>query len=254
MAIIIAITNQKGGVGKTTTSINLAAALALLDKRVLLVDLDPQGNSTTGFGIRHDEVQEDIFNVLVDDVPLKDIIKETSAKNVMLAPSTVQLAAADIILEDRSAKESLLKEKIESITVDFDYVIIDCPPSLGLLNKMGLTAADGVVIPVQAQHYALEGVKLLFGTIQNVQRNYNPKLTIKGLLTTMFDSRTILSEDVHNLIISTFGDRAYKTVIPQNTRLAEAPMFGKSIFDYDKSSKGAIAYLELAKEVVKQDE
>ncbi len=250
MGKVIAITNQKGGVGKTTTSVNLAAALSIKGKKVLLIDLDPQGNASTGLGIDRDKVDHCMQSVLVDDVKLKDILLKGNSDNIYVAPATINLAGADILLMEKEQKEQILKEKIKPVKKQFDYIIIDCPPSLGLLNQSALTAADSVLIPVQAQHYALEGIKQLFSVIQIVQRLHNKKLNIEGILITMFDVRTNLSQEVKDVVDQTFKERAYKTTIPQNTKLAEAPIYGKSIFEYDASSKGAKAYLSLAEEVI----
>jgi chromosome partitioning protein len=250
MTRIIAVTNQKGGVGKTTTSVNLAAALGLNNKNVLLIDLDPQGNATSGLGIDKDAINECMQNVITDETKITDVIQRSKNDNVDVAPATINLAGADILLMDRDGKHNILKEKISGIKNNYDFIIIDCPPSLGILNQLALTAADSVLIPIQAQHYALEGIKQLFTTIQLVQRLYNKSLAIEGILLTMYDGRNNLSREVREIVVDNFKEKAYRTYIPQNIKLAEAPQFGKSIFQYDNSASGADAYRSLATEVI----
>lgn len=248
MGKIIAIFNQKGGVGKTTTSINLSAGLGKLDKKVLLVDLDPQGNSTSGLGIEKNNTHGIIYDVLADGLPIDEGIHETSAENVSLIPSNNQLAGLEIEFARSSNWETSLKDELEKIRDQYDYIFIDCPPSLGILSVTGLVASDSVIIPVQCEYYALEGVSQLFETIELVKGGYNPKLEIEGVVLSMFDGRTNLSIQVVEEVKSYFKGKVYVNIIPRNVRLAEAPSYGVSIMDYDLRSKGSEAYMELAKE------
>ncbi|OZS78991.1 sporulation initiation inhibitor Soj [Tetzosporium hominis] len=251
MGRIIAIANQKGGVGKTTTSVNLSACLAYLGKKVLLVDIDPQGNASSGVGVNKGEIDQCIYDVLIDDVPVKDIIVETKVENLHIVPATISLAGAEIELVSTISREVRLKRSLEEVSPYYDYVIIDCPPSLGLLTINSLTASDAIIIPVQCEFYALEGLSQLLSTIRLVQKHLNKNLTIDGVLLTMFDARTNLGIQVIEEVKKYFQDKVYKTIIPRNVRLSEAPSHGEPIIIYDPKSRGAEVYLELAKEVIK---
>ncbi|MGX7361758.1 ParA family protein [Aerococcus loyolae] len=254
MGKVIAIANQKGGVGKTTTAVNLAAALAYSDKQVLLVDSDAQGNATSGLGISKAEVERDIYDVLVNDVDMATTIQQSSRENLVLVPATIQLAGTEVELTNLPHREARMKQAIDGVKENYDYVIIDCPPSLGHLTINAFTAADAILIPVQSEYYALEGLSQLLNTIQLVQKHFNPHLKIEGVLMTMFDSRTNLANEVVEEVRKYFGDKVYNTLIPRNVRLSEAPSYGQSIIDYDMSSKGAQVYLQLAKEVLANDQ
>lgn len=244
---IIAITNQKGGVGKTTTAINLASYLTKLGQSVLVVDLDPQGNTTTGLGIDKSELKLDIYDALVDGIHPKDIIRPTAVKKLSVLPATSVLAAAEVDLVHHQSRELRLKQLLQELP--YDYVLIDCPPSLGLLTINGLAAATSVLVPVQAEFYALEGLGNLLGTIQMVQQSLNPQLELMGVLVTMHNGRTTLSQQVYEDLKTHFPNKVFDTIIPRNVRLAEAPSFGRPISHYDKWSKGAKSYRRLAEEV-----
>lgn len=254
MGRIIAVANQKGGVGKTTTTVNLAAALAYNDKKVLLIDSDAQGNATSGLGIPKAEVENDIYDVLVNDIPIREAIVESSRENLFVVPATIQLAGAEVELTGLPRREARLKVALQAIAEDYDYIFVDCPPSLGHLTINAFTAADAVLIPVQSEYYALEGLSQLLNTIQLVQKHFNPNLRIEGVLMTMFDVRTNLSNEVVEEVRKYFGEKVYQTLIPRNVRLSEAPSYGQSIIDYDIKSRGAEVYLELAKEVLANGE
>ncbi|XJZ27324.1 ParA family protein [Bacillota bacterium Lsc_1132] len=250
MSKVLAIANQKGGVGKTTTSVNLGACLAYIGKKVLLVDIDPQGNATSGIGIEKAEVDQCIYDVLVDDVEAKAVIKPTAVENLYAIPATIQLAGAEIELVPTISREVRLKRALQEIKENFDYIIIDCPPSLGLLTINALTASDAVLIPVQCEYYALEGLSQLLNTVRLVQKHLNQDLKIEGVLLTMLDARTNLGIQVIEEVKKYFQDKVYKTIIPRNVRLSEAPSHGEPIITYDPKSRGSEVYLDLAKEVV----
>lgn len=251
MASIIAIANQKGGVGKTTTAINLSAALAECGKKVLIIDMDPQGNTTGGLGIEKSDLDKTIYDVLIGACSVEDAIMETSQKKLSLIPSNIDLSGAEIELLDTERKEYILKENIESIKDKFDFIIIDCPPALSVLTVNALTTAESVMVPIQCEYYALEGLSLLIHTIDLVRERLNPDLYIDGIVFTMFDSRTNLSSQVVDNVKQNLDQRIYKTIIPRNVRLAEAPSYGMPINEYDPKSAGAESYKKLAKEVIK---
>jgi chromosome partitioning protein len=246
---IISIANQKGGVGKTTTSVNLGASLAYIGKRVLLVDIDPQGNATSGVGLEKADIEQCIYDVLVDDIEAIKVIQPTKVENLYAIPATIQLAGAEIELVPTISREVRLKRALEEVKDSFDYIIIDCPPSLGLLTLNALTASDAVLIPVQCEYYALEGLSQLLNTVRLVQKHLNHDLRIEGVLLTMLDARTNLGLQVIEEVKKYFQDKVYKTVIPRNIRLSEAPSHGEPIIIYDPKSRGAEVYLDLAKEV-----
>lgn len=250
VGIIIAITNQKGGVGKTTTSVNLSACLANMGKKVLLVDLDSQGNASSGIGVNKDELEYCIYNVLIETYDIEKIIQHTMIERLDVAPATIQLAGAEVDMVPIVSRETILKQSLQSIRDLYDFIIIDCPPSLGLLTLNALTAADSVLIPIQCEFYALEGVSQLIKTIQIVQQTSNPSLEIEGVLLTMFDGRTNLSIQVAEEVKRFFKHHVYTTIIPRNVRLSEAPSYGEPIIIYDPKSKGAEVYMNLAKEVL----
>ena len=259
MGKIISLVNQKGGVGKTTTSINLSASLAVLGKNVLLVDLDPQGNATTGIGICKGDIDKRVYDVLTDKCPIEEAIIRTKFKRLDVLPATINLAGIDIELIEKSREEptfskgNQLKSKIDTIKDRYDYIIMDCPPSLGLITTNALTASNSVIIPVQCEFFALEGIMQLLNTIMMAQKNLNPNLDIEGVLLTMLDSRTNLGFEVVDDIRKYFKERVYNTIIPRLIRLTEAPSHGKPIVVYDPKSKGTEAYLNLAKEVIERN-
>ncbi|KRG07987.1 ParA family protein [Lederbergia galactosidilytica] len=249
MGKIISIANQKGGVGKTTTSVNLGACLAYIGKKVLLIDIDPQGNATSGSGIDKGDVQQCVYDVLVDDVEIKTVIKQTAVENLFAVPSTIQLAGAEVELVPTISREVRLKRAVDQVKDEYDYVLIDCPPSLGLLTLNALTASDSVIIPVQCEYYALEGLSQLLNTVRLVQKHLNNELMIEGVLLTMLDARTNLGLQVIQEVKKYFQNKVYQTIIPRNIRLSEAPSHGEPIILYDPKSRGAEVYLDLAKEV-----
>jgi len=246
----MAIANQKGGVGKTTTAINLSASLAAGGSKVLLIDTDPQGNSTSGIGFNKNEEKSCIYNVLIDDLPMTEVIRASKWPGLSVVPATIQLAGAEIELVDMDEREGRMKGALEPIRSKYDFVIIDCPPSLGLLTLNALTAADGILIPIQCEYYALEGLGQLMNTIALVRKHLNKDLRIEGVLLTMYDSRTNLSEQVAEEVRKYFKKYVFNTVIPRNVRLSEAPSYGKHILEYDPRSRGAELHLDLAREVL----
>lgn len=250
MARTIAVTNQKGGVGKTTTAVNLSAALALHGKSVLLLDIDPQGNSTSGVGIDKKNVSDCMYDSLINEVSLEDIIIDTDIQRLKIAPATIDLAGAEIELVPTISREVRLRNLLNDMNTNFDYIFVDCPPSLGLLTVNALTAADTTLIPIQCEYYALEGLGQLLNTIKLVQNHLNTGLAIEGVLLTMYDQRTNLSAQVSEEVRDYFGEKVYQTVIPRNVRLSEAPSHGQPILLYDKNSKGSQVYLSLAEEVI----
>ena len=253
MGKIIAIANQKGGVGKTTTTVNLAASLGVLEKKVLLIDADPQANATSGLGIDVDGVELGSYQLMEHTKTARETITETSSPNVDLIPAHIDLVAIEIELVDKDEREYMMKKAIIDLKNDYDYILIDCAPSLGLLTLNALTAADSVIIPIQCEYFALEGLGKLLNTIKSVQRLHNPSLDIEGMLLTMYDSRLRLSNQVVDEVRKHFGDMVFDTVIQRNVRLSEAPSYGESIIKYDASSKGATNYLNMANEIVKKN-
>jgi len=252
MGKIIAIANQKGGVGKTTTTINLAASLGVLEKKVLLVDADPQANASSGLGINVDEVETGTYQLLEHAVEVRDTIVSTNSPNVDIIPAHIDLVAVEIELVDKINREFMLKEALKDIVEDYDYILIDCAPSLGLITLNALVAADSVIIPIQCEYFALEGLGKLLNTIKSIQKIHNPNLDIEGLLLTMYDSRLRLSNQVVEEVKKHFQNMVFKTIIQRNVRLSEAPSYGESIIAYDATSKGAINYINLANEILNQ--
>ncbi len=252
MGKIIAIANQKGGVGKTTTSVNLAASLGALEKKVLLIDADPQANASSGLGIDIDNIEIGSYQVLEHTIAVKDAIVASNAPNVDIIPAHIDLVAIEIELVDKDQREYMLKKAITELKSDYDYILIDCAPSLGLLTLNALTASDSVIIPIQCEYFALEGLGKLLNTIKSVQKIHNQALDIEGMLLTMFDSRLRLSNQVVEEVQKHFSDMVFDTIIQRNVRLGEAPSYGESIINYDVSSKGAANYLNLAKELIKK--
>lgn len=252
MGKTVAIFNQKGGVGKTTTCINFAAALGLKGKKTLLVDIDPQGNSTSGVGIDKSDLEDSSYDVLINDIPVKNAILKTEFKNLYLLPANMNLAGAELELAENDNRFKALKKALAPVVMEYDYIIIDCPPSLGLLSLNALTASDTLIVPLQCEYYALEGLSQLVSTVRTVKQNHNEYLELEGIVFTMYDSRLKLNQQVMNEVDSFFPNKAYKTLIPRSVKLAEAPSFGKPVLYYEKYSKPSFAYKKLADEFLKK--
>ena len=252
MAYVISIVNQKGGVGKTTTAVNLGAFIAKKRKKVLIVDLDPQGNATSGYGFDKSELENTVYDLLVNEEDISTVITPTSVKNVDMCPTNINLAGAEVELVSAISRETILKRALEPVLDKYDYIIIDCPPSLGLLTINALAACEGVIVPIQGEYYALEGLTQLIDTINMIKKKLNPSIGILGVVITMHDRRTQLTKQVVEEVQKYFGDKVFKTFIPRNVRLAEAPSHGQTIDEYDAKSKGSLAYQALANEVLKR--
>jgi chromosome partitioning protein len=250
MSRVICIANQKGGVGKTTTAVNLSASLAVAEKKTLLIDIDPQGNATSGFGVPRGEISQNIYHALIDQVPPQVLLRDTELSFLKIIPSNIDLIGAEIELVPFPDRETRLKNALKELKEEFDFLIIDCPPSLGLLTVNSLTASDSILIPLQCEYYPMEGLSQLLKTIELIKNNLNPDLKIEGILLTMFDKRNNISHQVTEEVRKHFGSLVFNTVIPRNVRLSESPSFGKPIILYDASSRGAESYLDLAKEVL----
>ena len=253
MGKVIAIANQKGGVGKTTTAVNLSACLGKRGKKVLLIDIDPQGNTTSGLGVNPKNVEQSIYDCIINDVPMSEVIIKTEFDNLWICPSNIHLAGAELELVMRENREYVLKNSIKEIKDNFDFIFIDCPPSLGLITLNSFTATDTVLVPIQCEYYALEGLGQLTNTIKMIKQKLNPEISLEGVLLTMFDARTNLSIQVVDEVKKFFKSQVFATIIPRNVRLSEAPSFGQPVIEYDRNSRGAEVYTELAEEIIKRN-
>ena len=253
MAKVIAIANQKGGVGKTTTAVNLAACLGAMGKKTLLIDVDPQGNATSGVAVDKRRLAKSTYNIIVDGIRAEECLYSTQYQNLHILPSSLDLAAAELEIADKPRREALLKNAVLPIKYNYDYIIIDCPPSLGLITANALTASDSILVPIQCEYYALEGLSQLMNTVRIVKRQYNNSLELEGVLLTMYDGRLNLTQQVVEEVKKFFPRKVFRTVIPRGVRLSEAPSFGMPVIYYDKSCKGSIAYMELAEEIAAKE-
>jgi len=253
MGKVIAIANQKGGVGKTTTAVNLSACLGKKGKKTLLIDIDPQGNTTSGLGVDPRTVERSVYDCIINDTPMSEVIIKTEFDNLWICPANINLAGAELELVPKPNREYVLKEAISEIKDDFDFIFIDCPPSLGLITLNSFAATDSVLVPIQCEYYALEGLSQLTNTIKMVKKALNPEIVLEGILLTMFDARTNLSIQVVDEVKKFFHDKVFATIIPRNVRLSEAPSFGQPIIEYDRNSRGAECYTDLAAEVIKRN-
>ncbi|WP_101697459.1 ParA family protein [Clostridium minihomine] len=253
MGKIIAIANQKGGVGKTTTAVNLAASLGSLGKKTLLIDIDPQGNSSSGLGVDRRRLKSTVYEILLEEAPPKEVLIQTGFKNLDLIPSSMDLAAAELELVSQKNRESVLKRAILPLRAEYDYILVDCPPSLGIITTNALCLADTLLVPVQCEYYALEGLSQLMNSVRRVKRQYNEQLDIEGVLLTMYDGRLNLTQQVVEEVKKYFPRKVFATVVPRTVRLSEAPSFGKPVLYFDRSSKGSVAYEELAREIIQNN-